>query len=530
MNDATVLSKVADLEAEVKRLKSDNDRLTGFVEIGKILNTERSVQGLIPPVVAEIRKCLRADRGTLFLIDLDRSEVVARYGEGLNDQVIRIQLKMGIVGLCVLTRKVLNVMEAGEDLFFHRETDKNTGYHTQSVLCAPFFDTQGEAIGAVQLLNKNSGLFTKHDETVIQEACTLLTDRARTTEITKEYAEPLVAALRHTIQCERGSLFLLDKQDRKLNSLVAEGLEGKVIQLNLNLGIAGYVAVTGEEVIIQDAYSDPRSRSIRSDRETGYRTRNMVCLPIKNLSGDVLGVIQVLNKQEGMFDDSDVELLRALAPQIAIAIENAILFEEQNQQWRSFLEVLAASIDAKDPLTAGHSHKVAEVAVGIAEELGLGETEKDILNVAALLHDYGKIGVSDAVLKKPGKLTPEEFAHIKTHIPATRGILGRMHFMRKYRNVSMIASCHHERLDGSGYSEGLKDHEIPFMSKILAVADVFEALTAKRHYRDALSVEETFKMMDRDVGTKFDGHIVEALKSYWSRISSTTKTPSHQDS
>ena len=529
MNDATVPANAADLEAEVSRLKSENDRLRRFVEIGKILNTERRIHGLIPPVVAEIRKCLRADRGTLFLIDLDRSEVTARYGEGLNDQVIRIQLKMGIVGLCVLTRKVLNVMEAGEDVFFYRESDKNSGYHTQSVLCAPFFDPQGEAIGAIQLLNKNSGLFTKHDENLIQGACLLLSDQMKTAEITKDYAEPLIATLREAAQCERGSLFLLDRKEMKLNSLVAEGLVGPVIQLNLKLGIAGYVAVTGEEVIINDAYSDPRAASIGADKETGYRTRNMVCLPIKNLSGDVLGVIQVLNKNEGVFDDADLELLRAITPQIAIAIENAILLEEQNQQWRSFLEVLAASIDAKDPLTAGHSHKVAEYAVGIAVELGLSEAERDILHVAALLHDYGKIGVSDAVLKKPGKLTPEEFAHIKTHIPATRSILGRMHFMRKYRNLPLIASCHHERLDGSGYSEGLQDHEIPFMSKILAVADVFEALTAKRHYRDALGVEEAFKILDQDVGTKYDGHIVEALKSYWSRTSATTKSPSYQE-
>jgi HD-GYP domain-containing protein (c-di-GMP phosphodiesterase class II) len=248
----------------------------------------------------------------------------------------------------------------------------------------------------------------------------------------------------------------------------------------------------------------------------------MVCLPIKNLVGDILGVIQVLNKREGVFTDSDLELLRALAPQIAIAIENAVLFEEQNQQWRSILEVLAASIDAKDPLTAGHSEKVAEYALGIARELGLGEVEMDSLHVAALLHDYGKIGVSDAVLKKPGKLTAEEFEHIKTHIPRTQGILGKMRFMRKYRNVPMIASCHHERLDGTGYSAGLKAHEIPFMAKILAVADVFEALTAKRHYRDALSAEEAFRMLEQDVGSKYDGNIVDALKCYWSKLSSTS--------
>jgi len=522
MADGTVPDSCIDHEDQIRRLKIENDRLSRFVEIGKILHAERNVQRLIPPVMAEIRKCLDADRSTLFLIDLDRSEVSARYGEGLNDQIIRIQLKMGIVGLCVLARKVLNVMEASEDLFFHRETDQATGYHTQSVLCAPFFDTDGETLGAVQLLNKESGLFTKQDEARIVEVCSHLTALAQTDGITKAVAERLVTGLRKESRCQRGSLFLLDKWERTLSSLVAEGLEGQTIQLNLKLGIAGYVAVTGQEVNIEDAYSDPRFDN-RADQETGYLTRNMVCMPIKNLAGDVLGVIQVLNKREGTFSSSDLDLLRALAPQIAIAIENAILFEEQNQQWRSILEVLAASIDAKDPLTAGHSEKVAEYALGIARELGLGEAEMDILHVAALLHDYGKIGISDAVLKKPGKLTAEEYAHIKQHIPYTQGILGRMRFMRKYRNVPMIASCHHERLDGSGYSAGLKAHEIPFMSKILAVADVFEALTAKRHYRDALIVEKAISMLESDVGPKYDGNVVEALKAYWSKISSSAE-------
>lgn len=510
--------EVLDAAAHVRLLEEENKRLRSFVEIGKILNAERNVQRLIPPVMSEIRKCLDADRASLFLVNLSRGEISTSYGEGLNDQTIRIHLKMGIAGLCVLTERLINVMEASDNLFFHKEIDEKTGYYTQSMLCAPFLNPRGEVEGAIQLLNKKIGLFSKEDEVEIVRACSMLTEMAARAEITAEAAKQLLDDLRSRVNCERGTVFLLNRQEMVLRSLVAEGLPDSSIELNLKLGIAGYVAVTGEEVIIQDAYSDPRFDR-RADIESGYQTKTMLCLPIKNQTGEILGVIQVLNKKDGLFTEDDVSLLRALAPQIAIAIENAILFEEQNLQWRSILEVLAASIDAKDPLTAGHSERVAQYACGIADELGLGENEKDVLYVSALLHDYGKIGVSDAVLKKPGKLTPEEFEHIKEHIPATRDILGRMRFMQKYRRVPLIASCHHERLDSTGYSLGLKSQEIPFMSKILAVADVFEALTADRHYRQALPAEEAFAILEKDSGSKYDPNIIAAMRNYWKKRS-----------
>ncbi|MCP4622931.1 MAG: HD domain-containing protein, partial [bacterium] len=123
------------------------------------------------------------------------------------------------------------------------------------------------------------------------------------------------------------------------------------------------------------------------------------------------------------------------------------------------------------------------------------------------------------ILKKPGKLTSEEFDHIKQHVVTTRKILEKMHFMPKYSDVPLIASCHHERLDGSGYCGGLKSAEIPFAAKIIAVADVFEALTARRHYRDALPLEDAFKILEQGIGSQFDGNIVMALKRYLDRRS-----------
>jgi HD-GYP domain-containing protein (c-di-GMP phosphodiesterase class II) len=160
--------------------------------------------------------------------------------------------------------------------------------------------------------------------------------------------------------------------------------------------------------------------------------------------------------------------------------------------------------------------------VAIARQLGFSGRELDVVEVAAILHDYGKIGVDDHVLKKPGKLSPEEYAHIQQHARLTHDILGRIHFARKYRNVPLIASSHHEYLDGSGYPRGLFAREIPFMSKILTVADVFEALTADRHYRKGMAPADAFRILDADVGRKFDAHVVAALKAW---ISENPLTP-----
>ncbi|MRR51832.1 MAG: HD domain-containing protein [Rhodocyclaceae bacterium] len=227
----------------------------------------------------------------------------------------------------------------------------------------------------------------------------------------------------------------------------------------------------------------------------------------------MIGVVQAINKCGGDFSTEDVETLQSIAAIVGIAIENAQLLEDHDRQFHSVLEALAASIDAKDTLTSGHSQKVADIACAIGALLSYTDSELDVLRVAAILHDYGKIGIDDRVLKKPGKLDNDEFSHMQQHASLTYDILARIHFARKYTNVPMIASSHHENLDGSGYPRGLDSKEIPFMAKILSVADVFEALTADRHYRQGMSVTDALGIIESEVGKKFDPNVVGALKT-----------------
>jgi len=329
-----------------------------------------------------------------------------------------------------------------------------------------------------------------------------------------------VEYLARYLNAERATIFLVDDEKEELWSKVAVGLESKEIRVNIGRGIAGYVAMTGETIISNDVYSDKKFNP-DVDLQTGFTTRSIICVPIYDYDGERIGVGQILNKNDGDFTDDDVSQLNLLLPQIAICLMNSVLHATLSRHFNSVLHVLAASIDARDPLTAGHSERVTEYSVGICKELNLSQKECEVIRVAALLHDYGKIGVEDAILKKPSRLTDEEYEEIKSHAEKTRKILEEINFEGMYRNVPMIASSHHEKLDGSGYPGGLSDSEIPFGAKIIAVADVFEAITSVRHYRSPASYHEAFEILRVGVGKHFEKDIVDAFIHYFEREQKT---------
>ncbi len=508
--------RVKELDKEAVEHRRMENSFREFCEIGKALSMERKIDKLLPVIMTGLSKVLEADRSTLFLVPWDQLTLWTRFAEGLDGESISLDLKMGLAGVCALTKEIVNIANAYEDPRFNRETDSVTGFRTESVLCAPLVNKLEGVIGVLELLNSKTGVFSREDEEKAFKSAALLADIDFSDDAQKGRANALVDDIRQATECQRGCVFLLNKEKGELRSVIGQGLGDREIRLSLSLGIAGLVAVTGEELNIQDAYADSRFDK-STDERTGYRTRDLLCVPIKNQSGDIIGVIEAINKKNGTFTGRDLDLLKGLSSQVAMFIENAILANDYHVQFMSILEVLAASIDAKDPLTANHSQKVNEYATGIARELGFREADIEILSVSALLHDYGKLGTNENILKKPGKLSPQEYEHIKQHAKNTRDILSRMYLIRQYRNVPLIASSHHERLDGSGYFQGLRDHEIHFMAKIIAVADVFDALTAKRHYRDALSSEAAFEILEQGIGTQFDENIVEALKKYWEK-------------
>ena len=170
---------------------------------------------------------------------------------------------------------------------------------------------------------------------------------------------------------------------------------------------------------------------------------------------------------------------------------------------------MAASIDARDKITSGHSTRVRMYSTLIANEFNLSENDIEIIQKAAALHDIGKIGIRDSVLQKEGKLTPEEYQHIQEHVEITHNILEKIHMSDDFKLITEIACSHHEKYDGTGYYRHLKGEEIPFGGRILAVSDVFDAITSKRHYRDKMPIVKVIGILIGDSGTHFDKSVVD---------------------
>lgn len=315
--------------------------------------------------------------------------------------------------------------------------------------------------------------------------------------------------VRKALKADRCTVFLLDREKNELWSKVAHG--ERDIRFPSNLGIAGYVATTGDVLNIPDAYADPRFNQ-EIDKKTGYFTRNILAFPMRNKLGEIIGVFQVLNKYEGLFTKQDEQMLDAISAIAATQIENAQLYEEQKKTFDSFVRTLASTIDARDPLTAGHSDRIALYSEELTRILNLSTKKRELLRYAALLHDYGKIAIREAVLCKNGSLTIEEYCHIQEHAAYTKSILEKINFSRDFKDVPQIASSHHEKMDGSGYPIGLVGDQIPIESRILAVADVFDALTSKRHYRDRMEFENVMDILEKSIGSHFDKNIIEAFK------------------
>lgn len=494
-------------------LVSGDERFRRCLEIQRRVSSEHNLARLAQLVMSEVTALLGADRSTLFLFDWDTMELRANFAEGVEGRALVVPLRMGIVGTAILRREVTNVPNAYASPYFNPEVDSILGYRTESLLVVPLLGSDGRILGGLELLNKTTGRFTDDDEVITGQAAARLARWVERGDAYPAGVEAEVIALRNTVGCDRGTVFVLEEGSGRLVAIHADGGDGRSISLNMKLGIAGLTAVTGRSMRIAEAWEDPRFDS-SVDQRTGYRTRSMLSVPLKNAAGESVGVVQAINKREGLFCEDDLATAEAVAGIVAIAVENAMLFADQERQFHSMLDALAASIDAKDGLTAGHSINVAVFAVAIGTELGFSKEELDLLRVAAILHDYGKIGISDSVLKKEGLLDEDEFAHMKSHASLSEDILTRIHFTRKYRNVPMIAASHHERLDGSGYPRGLKAQEIPFMAKILTVADVFEALTADRHYRERMSTDEALAILDAGAGTRFDSHVIAALRRH----------------
>jgi HD-GYP domain-containing protein (c-di-GMP phosphodiesterase class II) len=442
----------------------------------------------------------------------------------------------------------------------------------------------------------------------------------------------IVSAAARVVDADRGTLFLLDSDTGELWSKVAQGLGGE-IRVPRGSGIVGAAAATGEVLNLRDAYADLRFNH-EIDRSTGYHTRNLLAVPMRNTQGDVVGVLQLLNKRQGDFSDADADLLGALGGQAAAAIESALLHEEITKLFEGFVKASVVAIESRDPSTAGHSERVALLSLGLADAVERYGTpswtgvtflpsQRMELRYAALLHDFGKVGVREAVLVKAEKLYPQqlevlrlrlEFAkknlevgmlresmrrvqcgdprgtdqlqtdfglrcaeidhlwrvvqtcnmptvlheetaqqlndlaslqyvdshgatqplldpaeiallsisrgtlstserfEIESHVSHTFRFLSQIPWSRALRRVPEIAHRHHEKLNGSGYPLALGGDRLGIEPRIMAIADIYDALTAAdRPYKRAVPHDQALSILTAEARSGALDHELVAL-------------------
>ena len=336
------------------------------------------------------------------------------------------------------------------------------------------------------------------------------TSELLTAESCEDLSGRLAAFMNRAIRAERSAVLLWDNESRTLKVSSVCGNEDFVAP---SRGITDLAYSDNVAVLSLDASADARFADGDSVRFGSIRS--VMCAPIGSKSR-LWGVCYVDNlKTDLAFDDEALDFLTAVARHAGLAMENLYLFEEQRRSLDSFIGTLAASLDARDDNTAGHSARVGVVASGIAREMRLNEADARSVYYAGLLHDYGKIGIRDDVLLKPAELTPEEYAHIKEHPRHTYRLLSKIRFPEDLADIPMVAASHHERWDGSGYPRGLKGEQIPLGSRIVAVADAYDAITEERSYSEPMSPEVAVAQLTMRSGSYFDPEVIEAFVRHY---------------
>jgi HD-GYP domain-containing protein (c-di-GMP phosphodiesterase class II) len=339
---------------------------------------------------------------------------------------------------------------------------------------------------------------TESDTNFLQLACDSLTDIV--------LVEGIVVLLERVVE-----------GDRRLVVAAGSGL------IDIDEGMAA--ALHGR---LADELARGREALLDSEVDSPFRyewpasVRNIIAVPLcakeKGDSGSarrsrgglsLMGLMVGVNRvDKADFDSTDVKLFTSVASGCAVFIENGRLFNDLKELFVGSLKALTNSIDAKDQYTRGHSERVALISRWIAERVAerepLEEEQIHKIYLAGLLHDIGKIGIDETVLRKNGKLSPEERACIRRHPSIGAGILRGI---KQMREIVPGVLCHHERVDGGGYPDGLSGDEIPLTGKIVGLADSFDAMTSRRTYRDAMSVEHALAEIQKGLGTQFDATV-----------------------
>jgi adenylate cyclase len=342
--------------------------LSSFLDMSDVAALNLGIDGLIERIVFTASKVMDAERASLFLLDAVHGELWSRVAEGEGHKVIRVPMGKGVAGWVALHGEMANIPDAYTDERFDPSADLKTGFRTRDILCGPVKNLRGEVVGAIEVINKSAGRYGAREESLLkafayQTAVALenfnlyhrllgshhqlailmeLTNAVSQTLNLDALIVKIVNKTCEILDVKRSTLFLLDREKNELWSKVVVGDDMKEIRIPGGVGLAGYVARTGEVLNIADAYRDARFNP-SVDRQTGFLTRDILCMPLINRDGLIIGVTEAINKKNGRFEEEDVLLLRALNSQIAVALENAQLYR-RTEEMKDYLAGVQDSI------------------------------------------------------------------------------------------------------------------------------------------------------------------------------------------
>lgn len=495
---------------------------------------------------------LGAMRGSLMLVD--QASGVLRVKVALSDDPERpvdINLALGteasldesISGLAAKTKEPLLINDIKDLLkkFPNIKLNTTASRYTSSLVVPVVED--GLSIAVLNINDKkDGGKFTRDNiqlASMLAQYCGVVLKLERmnkgilhVNEIIREISltnslpdvyQLVVAKGAEILGCAEASLMLVDKHDDgSFHLVVKESTDPEIVGESRQLGesVSGYVWKTGEPVLIKSIEDGKTDRRFKILNKPGsfivvplnlkYRTPYALNVALKSVS--TIGVLNFTHRPDGKpFSDEHLEAIVNYSNLVAIAIEKARYYNESKLAYLSTVKALSAALESKDKYTKGHSDSVEYICSGIANRMGFSPKQKEDLQIAALLHDIGKIGIPESILNKTGSLTPAEYERIKTHIDEAENILQHTFYLENSRD---IIKTHHEHFDGSGYPLGLKGEDIPIGGRILATVDAFHAMTSNRPYRNAMDEHAVKAELVRCRGKQFDPKVVDLLVEF----------------
>ncbi|MEK6795383.1 MAG: HD domain-containing phosphohydrolase [Spirochaetota bacterium] len=529
--------KRIDRSADTVRLMSLRARI--FEDIALSISRADDLKTVLGHILAYINEYFQSEAASIILKDELSEKIYFFHARGKRSKRIvsyRLKPGEGICGWVIEHTKPVLTNAPYLDRRFKKEIDREIDFRTRSMICVPLIAGK-TVIGAVEILNNNARKrkFVLKDVRVLTAIANqmamlihnnLLAEKARERMLELKSLIAVSSAVNSTLdisllldkimeltkkvmRVEGSSLLLVDVNGDLVFRSVTGSRKSRVKEVKIprGKGIAGWVAEENKPCIVNDVARDKRFYQT-ADEQTRFKTKQVLAVPL-TYGGRVLGVAEAVNRVDGGdFNNGNMKLFTAMAEQCAMAIKNASHFRDLQELFLSSIKALSDAIEMKDPYTRGHSERVTLYSLLIAERMGLAREMRMNLQVAGILHDIGKIGVDEAILKKPDRLTPGEYDIIKKHV--MNGVEIMKH-IKTHPDILPAIREHHERFDGAGYPDGIAGTKISMLGRIVAVADSYDAMTSDRPYRTRMAVEDAVNEIKRCSGTQFDPAIVDVF-------------------